>query len=148
MKHNNSSQPKMKMLPDTYYIWCGGSCNYADENRASAGAYIIERNNETIDTYVTADHHTTEFRMILTVMIHAMETLPPHSSIIFLTNVAYIQNFDKAPSEDAANKDLILKCISVKELHNSVKVKIISYHKFPQLPETHRIAHDEMMKIR
>lgn len=143
-----SEKPKMKMQPDTYYIWVGGSCNYADKDRASAGAYIMEQNDKTVETYVTADHHTTEFRMILTVMIHAMEVLPPHSTIVFLTNVAYIQNFDKQPSEDAANGDLILKCIELKEKHTSATVKIISYHKYNQLPETHKLAHEAMMEIR
>lgn len=136
------------MQPDTYYVWVGASCDYAHEERASAGAYIIEQNSKVIDTYVTADHHTTEFRMMLTVMIHAMEILPPHSTIVFLTNVAYIQNFDKQPSEGAANQDLILQCISAKEKHESASVKIISYHKFPQLPETHRMAHEAMIGIR
>ena len=29
-----------RMKPDTYYIWCGGSCNYASKRRESGGAYI------------------------------------------------------------------------------------------------------------
>lgn len=136
------------MLPDTYYVWVGASCDYAHEDRASAGAYIMEQNGKVVDTYVTADHHATEFRMMLTVMIHAMETLPPHSSIVFLTNVAYIQNFDKQPAEGAANQDLILECISAKERHDNVSVKIVSYHKFSQLPETHKMAHEVMIHIR
>ena len=141
-------QAKLKMQPGTYYIWVGGSCDYAHTDRASAGAYIIERNETTEDRYVTAQHHTTEFRMILTVMIHAMHTIPPHSTIVFLTNVAYIQNFDRQPEEGTDNQDLILECISAKKKHESVTVRIVSYHKFPQLPETHRMAHEAMTDIR
>lgn len=146
IKTNNKA--RFKMQSDTYYVWVGASCDYAHEDRASAGAYIMEQNGKVIDTYVTADHHTTEFRMMLTVMIHAMETLPPHSTIVFITNVAYIQNFDKQPSEGADNQDLILQCISAKEKHEAVSVKIVSYHKFPQLPETHKMAHQAMIGIR
>lgn len=146
IKTNNKA--RFKMQSDTYYVWVGASCDYAHEDRASAGAYIMEQNGKVIDTYVTADHHTTEFRMMLTVMIHAMETLPPNSTIVFITNVAYIQNFDKQPSEGAANQDLILQCISAKEKHEAVSVKIVSYHKFPQLPETHKMAHQAMIGIR
>ena len=146
IKTNNKTRLKIK--PDIYYVWVGASCDYAHEDRASAGAYIMEQNGKVVDTYVIADHHTTEFRMMLTVMIHAMETLPPHSTIVFITNVAYIQNFDKQPSEGAANQDLILQCISAKEKHEAVSVKIVSYHKFPQLPETHKMAHHAMIGIR
>ncbi len=146
IKTNNKA--RFKMQSDTYYVWVGASCDYAHEDRASAGAYIMEQNGKVIDTYVTADHHTTEFRMMLTVMIHAMETLPPHSTIVFITNVAYIKNFDKQPSEGATNQDLILQCISAKEKHETVYVKIVSYHKFPQLPETHKMAHQAMIGIR
>lgn len=147
-KGKTNNQPKLKMQPDTYYVWVGASCDYANERRASAGAYIMEQNDKVVETYVTADDHTTEFRMMLTVMIHAMETLPPNSTIVFLSNAAYIQNFDKQPSEKAANPDLILQCISAKEKHADVSVKIVSYHKFSQLPETHKMAHEAMLGIR
>lgn len=98
-------------------------------------------------TYVVSDTDTTEFRMILTVMIHALKTLPEDSDIIFMTNVSYIQNFDITPTEKTANADLIQECIAAKLHHNEVKVKIVSYHKYPQLPETHRLAHEAMKKI-
>ncbi len=145
-KTNNTS--KFRMQPETYYIWIGGSCDYAHEDRTGGGAYIMEQNGKVIDTYVIVDHHTTEFRMMLTVMLHAMKTLPSQSTIVFLTNVAYIQNFDKQPTEDSANSDLILQCISAKEKHESVTVKIISYHKFQLLPETHKLSHEAMNQQR
>lgn len=137
----------LRMKPDTYYIWCGGSCNYASKRRESAGAYIMEKDGRQVETYVASDTDTTEFRMILTVMIHAMNTLPENSDVIFMTNVSYIQNFDIAPTEKSANADLIQECISAKQRHNDVKVKIVSYHKYQQLPETHRLAHEAMKKI-
>ena len=137
------------MQPDTYYVWIGASCDYAHEERCSAGAYIMEQNNQKIDTYVVADDHTTEFRMMLTVMQHAMEVLPVNATIIFLTNVAYIQqNWDRQPTSESANSDLILRCISAKKRHESATVKVVSYHKFPQLPETHRMAHEAMEQHR
>lgn len=137
----------LRMKPDTYYIWCGGSCNYASKRRESAGAYIMEKDGKLVETYVVSDTDTTEFRMILTVMIHAMNTLPDGSDIVFMTNVSYIQNFDVTPTEKTANADLILVCIKAKQRHHEVKVKIVSYHKYPQLPETHRLAHEQMKKI-
>ena len=137
----------LHMKPNTYYIWCGGSCNYASKRRESAGAYIMEKDGKQEETYVVSDTDTTEFRMILTVMIHAMKMLPEHSDIIFMTNVSYIKNFDVAPTEKTANADLIQECITAKERHHEVKVKIVSYHKYPQLPETHRLAHEAMKTI-
>lgn len=97
-----------------------------------------------MDTYVVADTGTTEFRMILTVMVQAMDALPEGSDIIFLTNVSYIQNFDSLPTEKTANADLIRACITAKGRHREVKVKIVSYHKYRQLPETHSMAHEAM----
>lgn len=137
----------LRMKPDTYYIWCGGSCNYASKRRESAGAYIMEKDGKQVETYVVSDTDTTEFRMILNVMIHAMNTLPNGSDIVFMTNVSYIQNFDITPTEKSANADLIQECIAAKQHHNEVKVKIVSYHKCPQLPETHRLAHEAMKKL-
>lgn len=146
MKKQNHTP--FRMSPDTCYVWCGGSCNYASKQRESAGAYVMERNGARTSTYVTSDTNTTEFRMILTVMIHAMNSLPEKSDIIFLTNVAYIQNYDIAPTEQTANADLIRACIAAKQRHNEVKVKIVSYHKYPQLSETHAMAHAAMREIR
>ena len=137
----------LRMKPNTYYIWCGGSCNYASKRRESAGAYIIEKDGKQVETYVVSDTDTTEFRMILTVMIHAMKTLPEKSDIIFMTNVSYIQNFDFAPTEKTANADLIQECMAAKQLHHEVKVKIVSYHKYAQLPQTHKMAHKAMTTL-
>lgn len=82
----------------TYYIWVGGSCDYAHEERAGDGAYIMEKDGKVVERYDIADLHTTEFRMMLTAMLHAMETVPEGSDVVFLTNVSYIQqNFDKEP---------------------------------------------------
>ena len=111
--------------------------------------------------------------MILTVMIHAMGVIPEGSTIVFMTNVAYIQNFDKEPTDKAANRrtkqeqsgacsnsalqeggkpkvnaDLIKECISVKEKHKSVAVKLVPFHKYTQLPRTHEMAHEAMMTLR
>ena len=136
------------MNPDTIYVWVGGSCDYGHEERASAGAYIMQKDNKTIDTFITSDFHTTEFRMILSVMIHAMEILPESSKIVFLTNVAYIQNFAREPGEETANSDLIRECIQLKAKHKEVSVKILPYHKYPKLPETHEMAHEAMQELR
>lgn len=79
------------------------------EERSSGGAYIMQKNDEVIETYVISDG----------------------SEIMFLTNVAYIQqNFDKEPSDKSANAYLIKDCISMKEKHKTVSVKIIPFHKF------------------
>jgi len=136
-----------RMKPDTYYIWCGGSCNYASKRRESGGAYIMEKEGMPSETYVISDIETTEFRMILQVMIHAMEVITEDSDIVFLTNVAYIQNFDTTPSDKSANADLIKQCIALKSRHRQVSVKVVSYHKYPQLPRTHELAHQAMKKI-
>ena len=146
-----------KMLPGVHYVWVGASCDYGHEERASAGAYLLQRENETIGSYVTSSFRTTEFRMILTVMIRAMEVLPEQSKIVFLTNVSYIQNFDKAPADRAndtdspavrANDDLIRTCIRLKARHAEVQVKLVPYHKYPELPRTHEMAHEAMMELR
>ena len=141
------SKVTFRMKPDTYYIWCGGSCNYASERRESGGAYIMEKEGMPSATYVISDIGTTEFRMILRVMIHAMEVIPANAEIVFLTNVAYIQNFDASPTDKSANADLIQQCISLKEKHRQVSVKVVSYHKYLQLPRTHKLAHQAMKKI-
>ena len=64
------------------------------------------------------------------------------------TNAAYIQNFDKTPTAKSANPDLISQCIEAKTRHNSVSVKIVSYHKSPLLIETHDMATEAMAKTR
>lgn len=140
---------KLRMAPGTYYVWCGGSCDYSHEERCSGGAYIMQKDDEVVETYVISDDHTTEFRMILSVMIHAMEFIPEGSDIIFLTNVSYIQqNFDKEPTDKSANGDLINECISMKKKQNNIEVKIIPFHKYALLPQTHKLAHEAMMEHR
>lgn len=150
MKRQKEQKPlTLRMNPETYYVWIGGSCDYGHEERCSGGTYIMQLNNETIETYTISDDHTTEFRMILSVMIHAMEVVPEASNIVFITNVAYIlQNYDKQPSETSLNADLITRCISLKERHNSVSIKIIPFHKYPLLAETHEMAHQAMQNHR
>ena len=158
----------------TYYVWIGGSCDYGHKERAGGAAVVIEHNGNIISRDVISDLHTTEFRMMLTLMIKVMQEIPERSDILFLTNAAYIQNFDKAPtsksanrtsseSKDAsslaisaesrgrkarANSDLIVRCIEEKERHNSVGVKIVKYHKSPLLIETHDMATEAMAKTR
>ena len=134
--------------PTTYYIWLGGSCDYGHQERYGGGAYLIEYQGKIMETYVISDVHTTEFRMMLSVMIHALECLPEGSDICFLTNVSYLQNFDKTPTEKSANADLIEQCIAVKQRHAAVLLRLVPYHKYPQLPETHRIAHEAMLQLR
>lgn len=156
----------------TYYVWIGGSCDYGHKERAGGAAVIIElmeqreesqkglksaelqqkkirkQHNSIISRCVISDLHTTEFRMMLTLMIKVMKELKIGSNILFLTNAAYIQNFDKAPTSKSANQDLILQCIEEKKKHNSVEVKIVQYHKSPLLIETHDMATEAMAKIR
>ena len=164
------------MIQDTstYYVWIGGSCDYGHKERAGGAAVVIEHNGNIISRDVISDLHTTEFRMRLTLMIKVMQEIPEGSDILFLTNAAYIQNFDKTPtaksanrtsseSKDAsllaisaesrgrkarANPDLIIQCIEEKKRHNSVGVKIVQYHKCPLLIETHDRATEAMAKTR
>ena len=147
-KRPSTKSLELRMKPDVYYVWVGGSCDYAREERAGGGAYILQKDGKTIDTYSVSDLHTTEFRMMLTAMIRAMATLPKQSSIVFLTNVSYLQNFDKTPDDKAANPDLIAECIQSKARHQSVTVKIVSYHKYRPLTETHEMAHQAMIERR
>lgn len=86
--------------------------------------------------------------MMLTLMVKVMNEIPNGSDILFLTNVAYIQNFDKTPTAKSANSDLITQCIKVKTQHHSVSVKIVQYHKSPLLIETHDMATEAMAKTR
>lgn len=145
----HQAEYKLRMTPGIYYVWCAGSCDYGHEERCSGGAYIIQKDDETIETYVISDDHTTEFRMILSVMIHAMEVIPEGSDIVFMTNVQYIQqNFDKEPTEKSANADLIRECILRKERHKSVTVKLVPFHKYPILLQTNDLAHEAMLNLR
>ena len=82
----------------TYYVWIGGSCDYGHKERAGGAAVVIEHNGNLISRDVISDLHTTEFRMMLTLMVKVMQEIPEGSDILFLTNAAYIQNFDKAPT--------------------------------------------------
>lgn len=138
---------KLKTTPSVYYVWVAGSCDYGHTERCSGGAYVIQKDEEIIDTYTTSDIHATEFRMILTAMIHAMEVIPENANIVFLTNVAYIQqNFDREPTAKSANPDLINACRQAKSKHLSVEVKLIPFHKYHLLVETHERAHQAMVE--
>ena len=108
---------------------------------------MIENNGKVINRDVISDLHTTEFRMMLTLMIKVMQEITEGSDILFLTNAAYIQNFDKTPTSKSANPDLIVQCIEEKKRHKSVGVKIVQYHKSPLL-ETHDMATEAMAKTR
>lgn len=132
----------------TYYVWIGGSCDYGHKERAGGAAVVIEHNSNIISRDVISDLHTTEFRMMLTLMVKVMQEIPEGSDILFLTNAAYIQNFDKTPTSKSANPDLIIQCIEEKKRHNSVGVKIVQYHKSPLLIETHDMATEAMAKTR
>ena len=132
----------------TYYVWLGGSCDYGHKERAGGAAVVIEHGGSIISRDVISDLHTTEFRMMLTLMVKVMNAIPNDSDILFLTNVAYIQNFDKTPTAKSANPDLITQCIKAKMQHNSVSVKIVQYHKSPLLIETHDMATEAMAKTR
>ena len=99
----------------TYYVWIGGSCDYGHKERAGGAAVVIEHNGSIISRDVISNLHTTEFRMMLTLMVKVMHELEAGSDILFLTNAAYIQNFDKTPTPKSANPDLIAQCIEKKE---------------------------------
>ncbi|MDD4534380.1 MAG: ribonuclease H [Prevotella sp.] len=131
-----------------YKIWIGGSCDYGHKERAGAAACIIEYEGQTLRKDVVSDLHTTKFRMMLTLMVKTMAELPKDSELIFLTNAAYIQNFDTPPTSKSANPDLILQCIEEKKRHHSVSVKIVPYHKNPLLIETHERSTEAMKVLR
>ena len=168
-------EDKIIMTQDTstYYVWIGGSCDYGHKERAGGAAVVIElieqreqsqtclnsaesrqkktkgqHNGNIISRDVISNLHTTEFRMMLTLMVKVMQEIPEGSDILFLTNAAYIQNFDKTPTAKSANPDLIIQCIEEKKRHNSVGVKIVQYHKSPLLIETHDRATEAMAKTR
>ena len=88
----------------TYYVWIGGSCDYGHKERAGGAAVVIEHNGNIISRDVISDLHTTEFRMMLTLMLKVMQEIPEGSDILFLTNAAYIQNFDKTPTAKSAER--------------------------------------------
>lgn len=132
----------------TYYVWIGGSCDYGHKERTGGAAVVIEHNGKIISKDVIADLHTTEFRMMLTLMVKVMNELPEGSDILFLTNAAYIQNFDKTPTPKSANPDLIVQCIEAKQRHSSASVKVVQYHKSPLLIQTHDTSTDSMKKLR
>ena len=134
----------MTFKASTYYVWLGASCDYAHKERVSSGAYRAELDGKVIGSFICTDDHTTEFRMLLTAMIHAMETLPASSDIVFMTNVAYLQNFNREPTPDTANADLISRCRDLIPIHASVSVKIVPYHKYPVLSELHQQTHGAM----
>lgn len=138
----------MKRLDGTYYVWIGGSCDYGHKERAGAAAAVIELGERIVGRRQIADLHTTEFRMMLTLMSMVMDDLPEGSDIVFLTNAAYIQNFDREPGPRSANPDLILRCIESKKRHTSVTVKIVPYHKSPLLIETHDTSTEAMKEVR
>ena len=141
-------QASMTQDTTTYYVWIGGSCDYGHKERAGGAAVVIERNGAVVGRDVVADLHTTEFRMMLMLMVKTMNELPEGADVLFLTNAAYIQNFDKTPSPKSANPDLISQCIEAKRRHNSVAVKIVQYHKSPLLIETHNVSTEAMKNIR
>lgn len=109
---------------------------------------MVEQDGSIISRDVISDLHTTEFRMMLTFMVKVMQELPEGADILFLTNAAYIQNFDKTPTSKSANSDLINQCIEMKKRHKSVGVKIVPYHKSPLLIQTHDMATEAMTEIR
>ena len=143
-------EDKIIMIHDTstYYVWLGGSCDYGHKERTGGAAVVIEHHGNIISRDVISDLHTTEFRMMLTLMVKVMQEIPKGSDILFLTNAAYIQNFDKHPTSKSANPDLITQCIEEKKRHNSVGVKIVQYHKSPLLIETHNMATETMNNTR
>jgi len=134
----------MTFNPATYYVWLGASCDYSHKERVSSGAYRAELGGKVIDSFICTDDHATEFRMLLTAMIHAMETLPESSDIVFMTNVSYLQNFNREPTSDTANADLISRCRELIPEHATVSVKIVPYHKYPILSELHLLTHQTM----
>lgn len=131
-----------------YKIWIGGSCDYGHKERAGAAVCITECEGSVIRKDVVSDLHTTEFRMMLRLMVRTMAKLPEDSELVFLTNAAYIQNFDTPPTSKSANPDLILQCIEEKKRHHSVSVKIVPYHKSPLLIETHALSTEAMKERR
>ena len=161
----------MTQHTSTYYVWIGGSCDYGHKERAGGAAVVIEQleqetrtclnatslrskkskgkhNGNIIGRDVISGLHTTEFRMMLALMIKVMQEMPADSDILFLTNAAYLLNFDKAPTPQSANQDLIAQCSEEKKRHHSVGVKNVPYHKSALLIETHDMATQAMVQTR
>lgn len=138
----------MKYDATTYYVWIGGSCDYAHEERAGAAAVVIERAGCVVHREAISGLHTTEFRMMLSLMAKVMDGLPECSDLLFLTNVAYLQNFDRPPTPRSANPDLLQQCIAARRRHRSVSVRIVPYHKHPRLVETHHASGEAMKAVR
>ena len=131
-----------------YYVWLGGSCDYNRKERFGGAACTIEKTGVLKETLVLTGTHTTEFRMMLAMIKKVMSFLPESSNICFLTNVAYLHNFDKPPFEGAANSDLIEDCIKLKKRHINVVMQLIPFRKYPQMAETHELARQAMLEIR
>ena len=66
----------------TYYVWIGGSCDYGHKERAGGAAVVIEHNGNIISRDVISDLHTTEFRMMLTLMVKVLHELEAGSDIL------------------------------------------------------------------
>ena len=100
-KAQGREEHTLRMDAGIYYVWVAGSCDYAHQERCSAGAYIMQLDNKLLHTFTLGDSHATEFRMILSAMIHAMKRVPAGSDIVFLSNVSYIQQgaFRQAQSQ-------------------------------------------------
>ena len=73
----------------TYYVWIGGSCDYGHKERAGGAAVVIEHDGSISSRDVISDLHTTEFRMMLTLMVKVMNELPDGSDILFLTDARF-----------------------------------------------------------
>ena len=52
----------------TYYVWIVGSCDYGHKERAGGAAVVIEHGGSIISRDAISDLHTTEFRMMLTLV--------------------------------------------------------------------------------
>ena len=131
-KAQGREEHTLRMDAGIYYVWVAGSCDYAHQERCSAGAYIMQLDNKLLHTFTLGDSYTTEFRMILSAMIHAMKRVPAGSDIVFLSNVSYIQqNFSREPSDKPrANADLLQEC------------------RYNTLQEANRLAHQAMEEQR
>ena len=109
---------------------------------------VIESAGRTIGREAISDLHTTEFRMMLTLMVKVMRHLPEASDLLFFANDAFIMSFDEVASAMAANPDWVQQCIEAKARHRSVAVKIVAYHKSKLLIETHAMATEAMAQTR
>lgn len=76
----------MNPVSGTYYIWIGGSCDYGHKERSGAAAAVIELDGKVTDRKLISDLHSTEFRMILTLMVQLMDELPEGSGSLTWKN--------------------------------------------------------------